>query len=345
MMTDSDLAGEQRYYWAARAIDESGNTGPLSTVVTAETQHIAPAPISDLSASDTGLYETTLTWTATGDDGTTGTAASYEMRYSTQAMTSVNFADATEVTNIPTPLSAGNEQSVTVTDLEAGTLYRFAILARDETGAASYLSNVALVSTDPEPDITPPAAVSDLSAEVPQTGGQPLTGSAVEWSSEQPPDFTAQALLDGSNSTMWSSAARSVSREESIRFDLGTPTPTDRLKIWPADGYADLFPPAVEIRVSPDGLEWTTVLAESDYVAAPGTPLEATFPVVPVRQVEFIAYELAREDNGYYYAVAAELEMLTAESEPGTIVVSWTAPGDDGEEGRAAEYDLRIGSC
>ena len=42
-----------------------------------------PATVADLTPSNVTTTSVTLTWTAPGDDGLTGTAASYDIRYST----------------------------------------------------------------------------------------------------------------------------------------------------------------------------------------------------------------------------------------------------------------------
>ena len=55
---------------------------------------IAPAAITDLAASDPTEDSVTLTWTAPGDRGNTGTAASYDIRYSTSPITAANFSSA-----------------------------------------------------------------------------------------------------------------------------------------------------------------------------------------------------------------------------------------------------------
>ncbi|MCP4674670.1 MAG: hypothetical protein GY854_03980, partial [Deltaproteobacteria bacterium] len=344
METDG-LQGETRYYWAVRAVDEAGNIGSLSEISTQTTSEIPPAVVSNLSVSNTEMYSATLNWTAPGDDGEEGRAAEYEMRYAPWSLTIENFPLATEVEGLPAPLDAGESQSVTVDGLEAGTLYRFAVLTRDEAGAVSYLSNVALVETEPEPDLVPPDPVIDLHGEIPQSGGEPITGTAIDWSTQQLPNFSADMLTDSSHTTMWSSVARETSGEEWVEIDLGTTLPVDRVRIWPSDDFLDLFPPSIEIRVSPDGLAWSTVFSKTDYIAETGIALEGAFPVVPARYVEFVATDLASNENGYYYAVVSEVEILSAESDPSTIVVSWTAPGDDGAVGQASSYDLRIGEC
>ena len=62
------------------------------------------AAVSDLrasSGSDDGYVN--LKWTAPGDDGSTGTAASYDIRYSTSTIDDGNWASATQVAGEPTP--------------------------------------------------------------------------------------------------------------------------------------------------------------------------------------------------------------------------------------------------
>ena len=110
----------------------------------------APAPITDLAAvplSDTSIK---LTWTATGDDGGTGTAAAYDIRTSSSRITGeASFASATPIASPPAPSVAGTPQQFTVTGLTADTPYYFAMKARDEVPNWSGLSNYASAVTAP----------------------------------------------------------------------------------------------------------------------------------------------------------------------------------------------------
>ncbi len=340
-----ELDGERDYYWALRAVDEVGNVGALSQVAVARTQDIPPARVGDLEAIDAGQTELTLVWTAPGDDGHRGTAAEYEIRFDTRQFTTEGFPLADLVSSAPSPMTAGSEQSVVVSELEPGQTYYFALVARDEVGATSALSNVARAQTVPLPDHTAPAAVSDLVAEVPMTGDEVQPATATWWSSEQAPDYAASNVTDGSLSTMWSSTAAESQTDESIELDLGRAVACERIAVHPAAGYEELFPRSVVLEVSPDGLTWATVHAASDIDASNGEPIETRFPVSLVRYVRFTAAELAEADNGYFYAVVSEIEVRSAEAQPGTVVASWTASGDDGSDGRAAVTDLRIGPC
>lgn len=104
----------------------------------------APAAIADLTAATGAAAGTVeLSWTAPGDDNNTGTAASYEVRYSTIAISDeATWNAATPVTTaVPVPSAAGSEESVTVSGLTPDATYFFAVRAEDEGGNLGDLSN------------------------------------------------------------------------------------------------------------------------------------------------------------------------------------------------------------
>jgi hypothetical protein len=88
-----------------------------------------------------------LCWTAPGDDGWTGRAAAYDLRYSTAPITEANFTSATPVPGVPPPKRGGSDECITVDGLASEPAYYFAIKARDEAGNWSPLSNVAAFPT------------------------------------------------------------------------------------------------------------------------------------------------------------------------------------------------------
>jgi hypothetical protein len=343
-MLVSGLRGETAYYFAVRAKDEAGNVGPLSSLVSKTTVAVPPSPVSDLSASAQGTSSVALSWTATGDDGRTGTAASYELRYAPWTMTEESFPLASQWTAVPIPSTPGSTEHVTVTGLNAGTTYRFAIVTRDEVQTTSYISNVAIAVTVAEPDHTPPS-VSTLALHSPPAGGSGLPATASSWSSAQLPGFPASAALDGSLETAWSTAASADGDEQSLIADLGSAQTVESVELWPLSSNISLFPRGFEVLLSPDGLEWVPVAAQSGYTATAGVPWSTTFPSVAVRYIEIVITDLARAGNGLAYAVVAELEAVSAAAPPGTVIATWTAPGDDGAEGRASEYWLGISAC
>jgi hypothetical protein len=85
--------------------------------------------------------EIDLSWTAPGDDGQTGAASRYDIRYSKQEITESNWWSAASVSNPPVPLSAGLTQQHTIVVPEAGQSYYVALKAYDEANNASPLSN------------------------------------------------------------------------------------------------------------------------------------------------------------------------------------------------------------
>jgi hypothetical protein len=84
----------------------------------------------------------TVEWSAPGGDGASGRAARYDLRLSRQYITDVGFALATAVPNVPTPGAPGTAESCTISGLEAGVTYFFAIKASDAAGNWSPMSNV-----------------------------------------------------------------------------------------------------------------------------------------------------------------------------------------------------------
>lgn len=109
---------------------------------------IAPSVVSNLSASTPSDSEIFVSWTAPGDDGDSGTAESYDLRYSTANITSDNWDSATQVDGEPTPSPAGSVESKIVSGLLPNTTYYFAIKTSDEVPNESDISNVASVATE-----------------------------------------------------------------------------------------------------------------------------------------------------------------------------------------------------
>jgi len=103
---------------------------------------IPPGNITDLNAitGDTD-GEINLTWIASGDDGDSGTAFKYNLRYSNESIdTMEKFMDATYYPINFKPYTNGTYQEIVVLGLEPGKYY-FAIVVYDEVMHASNLSN------------------------------------------------------------------------------------------------------------------------------------------------------------------------------------------------------------
>jgi len=116
-------------------------TPPVATDVA------APAAVSDLTASSPSSSAITLAWTSPGDDGNSGTASLYDIRYSADNITDESWPLAEQVLGEPAPLSAGASQSMAVAGLSASTVYFFAMKTWDEVPNTSNLSNVLSLAT------------------------------------------------------------------------------------------------------------------------------------------------------------------------------------------------------
>lgn len=105
-----------------------------------------PGDVTQQAAPSTATA-VTLNWTAPGDDGGVGQAASYDLRYSTAPITADNFSAATAVAGVSAPAIAGSTEIMTVTGLQPATTYFFALTTTDEANNVSAMSNVASKTT------------------------------------------------------------------------------------------------------------------------------------------------------------------------------------------------------
>lgn len=101
----------------------------------------APSVATDLEALEIESNRAMLYWTAPGDDGTVGRAASYEVRFRVgEPVTEANFADATILEAIPAPEESGTLQSMAIERLLFDTEYSIGIRATDNCGRVGPLA-------------------------------------------------------------------------------------------------------------------------------------------------------------------------------------------------------------
>ena len=135
------------YETTVRATSQNDDTKWVTKTVTTNVTEVEdttpPAQVTNLATSNPTSSAITLTWTAPGDDGNTGTATAYDIRYlaGTTPITDANWASATECTGVPAPQAAGLSETFTVTGLSASTDYCFAIKTADEVPLWSLISN------------------------------------------------------------------------------------------------------------------------------------------------------------------------------------------------------------
>ncbi|MDX2022673.1 MAG: discoidin domain-containing protein [Deltaproteobacteria bacterium] len=291
-----------KYYAAMRAVDDRGVVSAMSNVASFSLpDEWAPDAITDLVAQ-TGISRGTvkLTWTAPGDDGRTGKATKYELRYSSSPLTTANFAAGTLLT-VPTPSAGGTVSTTTLGGLPDETQLYFAMRAQDDGGNWSGVSNSAAART---PDVAP-AAIANLAVVA-------RTNSSVTLSFTAPGD-------DGSVGTASSYALRFSSQPiTDLLFNTATTAAA------PAPAVA-----GSQQTVTISGLQSTTTY----YVAIKATDERGN--------VSALSNVLAASTVDEIPPATITNLVATTGSGTGTVVLTFTAPGDDGPQGRATSYEIR----
>lgn len=139
-----------------------------------EDDGVAPVAIADLAVDAVGITSVSLTWTSPEDEGS-GSATTYDIRYSELPITAANFDSATPVANPPVPQPAGSTEHFTVTGLDPGTTYYFAVRSADFFGNTSALSNVISQATNFAPSIAVYPDTISATLQTAQTTTRPLT--------------------------------------------------------------------------------------------------------------------------------------------------------------------------
>lgn len=107
----------------------------------------SPAAVADLRVQSVTGSTVTLAWTAPGDDGDTGTASQYDIRYSGAPVTEGNWETGTLATTEPDPAVAGSVQHAII-DTGGKANFYFALKTADEASNWSGLSNVIMASVE-----------------------------------------------------------------------------------------------------------------------------------------------------------------------------------------------------
>ena len=158
------------YYIAIEGFDEVNNYSPsfntAGNSAVSRIDDMAPSNITNLVVITGALKsQLNLNWTSVGDNGNSGTATSYIVRYSTAPILNQNdFNNASIYVQSWTPLATGNAESKVISGLQSGVLYYVAIEAKDEAGNQAGLSNTANANATTQIDVAPPAAIINLAA-------------------------------------------------------------------------------------------------------------------------------------------------------------------------------------
>jgi len=139
---------------------ENPQAPDTTTTVTIDT--IPPGAITDILVRQETTNSLVLLWTAPGDDGETGQASRYDIRYSLSVINDGNWDDAKPASDIPSPQPAKQIESFMLKGLDSAKSYYIAIKSYDEKDNESPLSNCPMGTTKSES--LPPAPVTDLRA-------------------------------------------------------------------------------------------------------------------------------------------------------------------------------------
>ena len=116
-------------------------------VVSSNNDVTPPAAIADLITNNTNAYSTKIYFTATGDNGASGYAKSYDIRYSTSSITEDTWNTSTVYANQFKPQKSGKGESLKLVGFQPQTTYYVGLKAIDERGNASPLAVTSFTTT------------------------------------------------------------------------------------------------------------------------------------------------------------------------------------------------------
>ncbi|MBD3235180.1 MAG: SUMF1/EgtB/PvdO family nonheme iron enzyme [Candidatus Eisenbacteria bacterium] len=151
---DSSVVGGSTYRYRVRAYHQqmrSEASNEVEIEIPAPDDLTAPRYLWDLSAELVGSHRVELRWTTTGDDGNTGVASQYDLRYAHEPINDTTWLEATQVAGEPDPAAPGNVQTFRIDSLAFDTHYYFSMKVGDEVPNWSLLSNPAEVTTPAAP--------------------------------------------------------------------------------------------------------------------------------------------------------------------------------------------------
>lgn len=106
-----------------------------------------PAGVTDLVQYRGDATSVTVAWSLAGDDSVYGRAEAYELRYAATPLTGATWAAATPVTTAPVQHPNPAKLIATIDGLAADQDWYVGLVATDDAGHASRLSNVVTVRT------------------------------------------------------------------------------------------------------------------------------------------------------------------------------------------------------
>ncbi|VAV82284.1 hypothetical protein MNBD_DELTA01-15, partial [hydrothermal vent metagenome] len=159
---DTGLTNSTTYYYIGCSYDEVPNYGTsVAVTATPSGDNTPPAQITDLSSISVYTRGIKLSWTAPGDDGSTGTATSYDLRYtdaqdyiaSMAIYLDMDWGNLEQVADETAPLAAGSTETLffgkntSNVKVLPNTSYYNVIKSNDDLDNISVISNEVDVHT------------------------------------------------------------------------------------------------------------------------------------------------------------------------------------------------------
>ena len=370
--TIDSLDPETTYYAALKTSDEVGNTSELSNVISfttlTQTDTTPPSAVNDLSVTDTTETSLSVGWTATGDDGTTGTATAYDIRYGTEAITDANFANATAVANPPTPSAAGAAESLTLSSLTSDTTYYVALKVTDDEGNTSAISNITNGTTDEEQAPPPPPPQGEETV-----FEDSFEGGLAQWSQDSQNDWFHTSAAKITDSDAAGVNGRANDAELIATINLGGHTSATVSYSWFISGRLDNGE-YLAFDVSTDGgnswNEFSRLRGNQDqentWITESHVFTDITELMIRFRgNMSFTLEDAYLDDVTVVAGTAGDSggddpdpvpptsdttppsavnDLSVTDTTETSLSVGWTATGDDGTTGTATAYDIRYGT-
>ncbi|SDX58019.1 discoidin domain-containing protein [Paenibacillus sp. CF384] len=306
----------------------------------------APAAVANLAAGSPTTTLATLSWTSPGDDGSTGTASSYDIRYSTSTITTANWGSATQVSGEPMPAASGTSQSMSITGLTASTTYYFAIRTNDEVPNLSALSNIASITTSSSGGGGTGTKITLSPAMLTNESG---LGSAELLVDEQTLAGNPLGGAGGNPATYWHPGWNPSSYPASVTIDLGQSYQLSHIYLYDHQGSGSygVFSgtPGIWTSLFTDGL--TNYLVWNPHAVNVNTRyLRLTMGSLDAKMAEIVLYGTASGGGGPDTTPPGAVTNLAKGTVSSTsVTLQWTAPGDDGAAGYASSYDVRFSTA
>lgn len=314
-VTLNGLSPGVTYYFALKSSDEAGNSSPLSNITSASAYNsgipdvIPPAAIINFAAAS-GAHsgEIVLNWIATGDDGDIGASSSYDIRGSPNVIDVDNWDAAVRVANTPIPKAAGSREKFVWSGLTPGQVYYFAILASDNVGLSSSLSNVPYaIAYNAANDTTPPGQITNLSA---------------------------TNYSDGEVTLDWTAAGGDGDTGTAASYDI-------RYATYPIDSANFVTATFLNISIEPNSAGFADT-------ASVGSLVNNQLYYFVIKSIDGAGNysaisniaSVTISDDIVAPGKIQDLSAVTGVS-VGSVILGWTAPGNDGNIGKANEYDIR----